>query len=124
MLNFYRRFLPNAAKHQTKLNDFLVGIKKNKNKSIDWDEDSIKDFEYCKEQLSESTTLAHPVSNAHLAIMVDASDKAVGGVMQQDNVDDSNAEDITHNSSSVGFNFISADSSDDDSSLESEEKDS
>ncbi|GFQ77491.1 hypothetical protein TNCT_546721 [Trichonephila clavata] len=83
MLNFYRRFLPNAAKHQTKLNDFLVGIKKNKNKSIDWDEDSIKAFEYCKEQLSESTTLAHPVSNAHLAIMVDASDKAVGGVMQQ-----------------------------------------
>ncbi|GFR22988.1 hypothetical protein TNCT_295441 [Trichonephila clavata] len=83
MLNFYHRFLPNAAKHQTKLNDFLLGIKKNKNKSIDWDEDSIKAFEYCKEQLSESTTLAHPVSNTHLAIMVDASDKAVGGVMQQ-----------------------------------------
>ncbi|GFQ87513.1 hypothetical protein TNCT_305961 [Trichonephila clavata] len=83
MLNFYRRFLPNAAKHQTKLNDFLVGIKKNKNKSIDWDEDSIKTFEYCKEQLSESTTLAHPVSNAHFAIIVDASDNAVGGVMQQ-----------------------------------------
>ncbi|GFQ86577.1 hypothetical protein TNCT_683231 [Trichonephila clavata] len=60
MLNFYRRFLPNAAKHQTKLNDFLVGIKKNKNKLIDWDEDSIRAFEYCKEQLSESTTLAHP----------------------------------------------------------------
>ncbi|GFR04339.1 hypothetical protein TNCT_714321 [Trichonephila clavata] len=83
MLNFYRRFLPNAAKHQTILNDFLVGVKKNKNKSIDWDEDSIKAFEYCKEQLSESTTLAHPVSNAHLAIMVDSSDNAVGGVMQQ-----------------------------------------
>ncbi|GFR18274.1 hypothetical protein TNCT_577671 [Trichonephila clavata] len=63
MLNFYRRFLPNPAKHQTKLNDFLIGIKKNKNKSIDWDEDSIKAFEYCKEQLSESTTLAHPVSD-------------------------------------------------------------
>ncbi|GFQ69102.1 hypothetical protein TNCT_251911 [Trichonephila clavata] len=63
MLNFYRRFLPNAAKHQTKLNDILVGIKKNKNKSIDWDEDSIKAFEYCKEQLSESTTLAHPWIN-------------------------------------------------------------
>ncbi|GFR23371.1 hypothetical protein TNCT_178751 [Trichonephila clavata] len=61
MLNFYRRFFPNAAKHQTKLNDILVGIKKNKNKSIDWDEDSIKAFEYGKEQLSESTTLAHPV---------------------------------------------------------------
>ncbi|GFQ96713.1 hypothetical protein TNCT_157351 [Trichonephila clavata] len=83
MLNFYLRFLPNAAKHQTKLNDFLVGIKEKKNKSIDWDEDSIKAFKYCKEQLSESTTLAHPVSNAHLAIMVDASDNAVGGVMQQ-----------------------------------------
>ncbi|GFR12994.1 hypothetical protein TNCT_111821 [Trichonephila clavata] len=83
MLNFYRRFLPNAAKHQTKLNDFLVGIKKNKNKSIDWDEDSIKAFECWKEQLSESTTLAHPVSNVHLAIMVDASDNTVGGVMQQ-----------------------------------------
>ncbi|GFQ65613.1 serine-arginine protein 55 [Trichonephila clavata] len=83
MLNFYPCLLPNAAKHQTKLNDFLVGIKKNKNELIDWDEDSIKAFEYYKEQLSESTTLAHPVSNAHLAIMVDVSDNAVGGVMQQ-----------------------------------------
>ncbi|GFW05371.1 retrovirus-related Pol polyprotein from transposon opus [Trichonephila clavipes] len=83
ILNFYRRFLPNAAKHQTKLNDFLVGIKKNENKSIDWDEDSIKAFEYCKEQLSKSTTLAHPLSNAPLAIMVDASDNAVSGVLQQ-----------------------------------------
>ncbi|GFY33798.1 transcription factor TFIIIB component B [Trichonephila clavipes] len=83
MLNFYLCFLPNAAKYQTKLNDFLVGIKKSKNKSIDWDEDSIKAFEYCKEQLSESTTLAHPLNNAHLAIMVDASDNAVRGVLQQ-----------------------------------------
>ncbi|GFS49854.1 enzymatic polyprotein, partial [Trichonephila inaurata madagascariensis] len=81
MLNFYRHFLPNAAKHQTNLNNFLVGIKKNKNKSIDWDQDSIKAFEYCKEQLSESTTLAHPLSNAHLAIMVDASDNTVCGVL-------------------------------------------
>ncbi|GFT14914.1 retrovirus-related Pol polyprotein from transposon 297 [Trichonephila clavipes] len=81
MLNFYRRFLPNAVKHQTKLNDFLVRIKKSKNKSIDWDEDSIKAFEYCKELLSESTTLAHPLSNAHLAIMVDASDNAVSGII-------------------------------------------
>ncbi|GFS49305.1 transcription factor TFIIIB component B [Trichonephila inaurata madagascariensis] len=66
------------AKHQTKLNDFLVGIKKSKNKSIDWDEDSIKAFEYCQKQLSESATLAHPLNNAHLAIMVDASDNAIG----------------------------------------------
>ncbi|GFY62706.1 transposon Ty3-I Gag-Pol polyprotein [Trichonephila inaurata madagascariensis] len=83
MLNFYRRFLPNAAKHQAKLNDFLVGIRKSKNKSIDWDEDSIKAFEYCKEQLSKSITLAHPLSNVHLAIIVDASDNAVDGVLLQ-----------------------------------------
>ncbi|GFQ83557.1 hypothetical protein TNCT_172151 [Trichonephila clavata] len=48
MLNFYQRFLPNDAKHITKLSDFLVRIKRNKNKSIDWDEDSIKAFKYCK----------------------------------------------------------------------------
>ncbi|GFS59784.1 hypothetical protein TNIN_410471 [Trichonephila inaurata madagascariensis] len=85
MLIFYRRFLPNAVKHQRKLNDFLVRIKKSKNKCIDWDENSIKTFEYCKQQLSESTTLAYPLSNVHLAIMVDASDthNAVSGVLQQ-----------------------------------------
>ncbi|GFT34853.1 hypothetical protein TNCV_3878681 [Trichonephila clavipes] len=84
MLNFFRRFSQNAAKHQTKLNNSLVGIKKKKgNLSIEREGDLIKAFEYRKERFSESTTLAHPLNNVHLAIMVSASDNAVGGVLQK-----------------------------------------
>ncbi|XP_025835993.1 uncharacterized protein LOC112906301 [Agrilus planipennis] len=40
-------------------------------------------FEACKESLSQATLLAHPKMNATLAIFTDASDYAVGAVLQQ-----------------------------------------
>lgn len=82
-INFYRRFIPNAAEQQAFLNDFTKGSKKNDNRTINWSPASIKAFDTCKLQLSEATALVHPSSTAQLAVMVDASDNAIGAVIQQ-----------------------------------------
>lgn len=50
---------------------------------INWCESSIQAFDECKRQLSDATVLVHPSLSARLAIMVDASDKALGAVVQQ-----------------------------------------
>jgi hypothetical protein len=83
MINFYRRFIPGAAKDQILLNDFLKNYKKNSKVPINWSEESIEAFERCKSKLSEASLLIHPSSTAKLAIMVDASDTAIGAVVQQ-----------------------------------------
>ena len=83
MINFYRRFIPGAAADQVLLNDFLKGYKKNSKLSINWTTDSIQAFDDCKSKLCNATLLSHPSSSARLAIMVDASDTAIGAVVQQ-----------------------------------------
>ncbi len=84
MLNFYRRFLPKAAAYQAHLTDYLKGSKKNYKRKIDWNETAINAFEKCKSELSNSSRgllilLVHYNSKATLAVMVDASDTAIGG---------------------------------------------
>lgn len=83
MLNFYRRFIPNAADIQIPLNAYLQGAKKKDKRPIVWTDEAEKAFEKCKLQLSQATLLSHPVSQATLALKVDASDFAVGGVVEQ-----------------------------------------
>lgn len=83
MLNFYRRFIPHATRNQFILNDFLKGSKKNDRRKIEWTEQSIAAFNSCKTELSEATILAHYSVSAPLSLMVDASDSAMGGVVQQ-----------------------------------------
>lgn len=83
MINFYRRFIPQAASDQALLNNFLKGSKKNDNRKIDWNEESINAFELCKKKLCDATILAHYSSASPLSVMVDASDSALGGVVQQ-----------------------------------------
>lgn len=83
MINFYRRFIPHAAEQQAILNDFLKGSKKNDKRKINWSNEATSAFESCKQQLSDATVLVHPSLDAPLAIMVDASDKALGAVVQQ-----------------------------------------
>lgn len=88
MLNFYRRFLPNAAKIQAPLLCFLKGNKKNDKTNIQWNDESREAFLNCKESLIKTTLLSYPSSLKQLALMVDASDVAIGAVLQQksDNV--------------------------------------
>lgn len=50
---------------------------------IDWHEKAIGAFETCRESLAESTLLAHPVEDAEISVMVDASSVSVGAVLNQ-----------------------------------------
>lgn len=83
MINFYRRFIPHAVENQTILQKLIKGNKKNDNTTLEWNEDAVSAFEKCKEELINSTLLAHVATNAPLALLVDASDNAVGGALHQ-----------------------------------------
>ncbi|XP_076394344.1 uncharacterized protein LOC100875763 [Megachile rotundata] len=83
MLNFYRRFIKNAANKQAPLNKYLEGAKKHDKKPIVWTSETEKAFEECKSSLANATLLAHPKINAPLLLQTDASDSASGAVLQQ-----------------------------------------
>jgi transposase InsO family protein len=82
MLNFYRRFLPQAAQVQAPLHALLTGSVKGK-QLITLIGDTLAAFEACKESLSNAALLAHPSCSAKLALVTDASDTALGAVLQQ-----------------------------------------
>lgn len=82
-INFYRRFIPNAVRTQSFLQRLIKGNKRNDNTKIDWNDESINAFEKCKLELINATLLAHPVRNAPLLLLVDASDNAVGAALHQ-----------------------------------------
>lgn len=84
MLNFYRRFLPNIAQIQAPLNALLAGTVKG-SQPVDISGDAYTAFEKCKESLSTAALLAHPNCDAKLALVTDASDIAMGSVLQQFN---------------------------------------
>ncbi|GFR32454.1 retrovirus-related Pol polyprotein from transposon opus [Trichonephila clavata] len=83
IFNFYRRFIPHAARTQAVLNNYLKGAKKNDRTPILWAEESAVAFEKCKKDPAEATVLYHPSADASLAIVVDASDTAVGDALHQ-----------------------------------------
>lgn len=83
MNNFYRRFIPDAAVTQGKLQRLIKGNKKKDNTKLQWDPESIEAFQKCKNDLANSTLLAHPISNAEIKLHVDASNNAVGAVIHQ-----------------------------------------
>lgn len=82
MINFYRRFIPNAAQDQGPLNSLLAGSVKGSH-PVNITNGALKAFNKCKENLSHATMLAHPDCHASLGIACDASDIAIGAVLQQ-----------------------------------------
>ncbi|CAK1599624.1 unnamed protein product [Parnassius mnemosyne] len=82
MINFYRRFLPNAARIQAPLNALLAGATKG-SQPINLTGDASKAFNDCKLSLSEAALLAHPATHSKLALVTDASDIALGAVLQR-----------------------------------------
>jgi cleavage and polyadenylation specificity factor subunit 1 len=83
MLNFYRRFLPNAASMQAPLHDVLSGPKVKSTNPIPWTAALDKAFEECKASLSQATLLVHPDSASTHALVTDSSTTAMGAVLQQ-----------------------------------------
>lgn len=83
MLNFYRRFIPKAAEVQAELNELLKGPRCKGRSPVTWTEKAEQAFIKSKESLSRAALLAHPEPEAELAVTTDASDSAVGAVIQQ-----------------------------------------
>ena len=81
LINFYNRFIPNCACILSPLNSFLG--KHYKKKELQWTNDAIHAFETVVETLAQATLLFHPKSDAPLSIATDASEVAVGAVLQQ-----------------------------------------
>lgn len=82
-INFYRRCIPHAVISQGVLQKLIKQNKKNDNSKVEWNDESEVAFNKCKEELANAILLAHPSSDAHLCLHVDASDYAVGAALHQ-----------------------------------------
>ncbi|UYV66080.1 hypothetical protein LAZ67_4000089 [Cordylochernes scorpioides] len=56
---------------------------KSPNASLNWTSDTLEAFQNIKNALAENTLLNYPQPNSRLSVLVDASNVAVGGVLQQ-----------------------------------------
>jgi hypothetical protein len=81
-VNFYRRFLPAAAKLLRPLTDALRGGKEARER-IEWTAEMEEAFSATKQALAKAALLAHPIPGAEVALMVDASGYHVGAALQQ-----------------------------------------
>lgn len=83
VINYYRRCIPHAAHQQAPLNELVGNSKKNDKRKVPWTPELETAFETCKQNLCEATMLAHPAPDLELALVTDASDTAVGAVLEQ-----------------------------------------
>ena len=79
MVNFYYRFIPAAARIMQPLYSALAS----KPKILEWSDTMVQAFQDTKTALAEATMLTHSRRSAPTSLTVDASDKAVGAVLQQ-----------------------------------------
>jgi len=83
ILNFYRRFMRDAANIQASLHDLIRGAKRKDKRPVPWTPESTEAFNKCKQLLADATLLSHPCEGANLAITTDASDVAMGATLEQ-----------------------------------------
>jgi RNase H-like domain found in reverse transcriptase len=79
LINFYRRFLPGIAATLLPLTDALHGSPRHLTVMAEM----TAAVAAAKDALAAATGLAHPLPHAQLALVTDASDSHVGGVLQQ-----------------------------------------
>ena len=80
MVNFYHRFVPNAAHIMRHIYAALTGNPVN----LKWSNDLEDAFNAAKEVLAQATMLVHPHAERPTALTVDASGAAIGAVLEQD----------------------------------------
>ena len=84
MVNYYKRFIKDAANILAPLYDLLAGYKKlNRNRLIKWSNSQIEAFSAAKTALANVTYLSYPARDVQLGLFCDASGIAVGSVLQQ-----------------------------------------
>ncbi|GFS21497.1 Pol polyprotein [Elysia marginata] len=81
MLNFYHRFIPHAVAILHPL--YKVIKQPGSRKILDWTLEMDVAFNSSKEALANATMLCHPDPYTHFSLTTDASDHAVGGVLEQ-----------------------------------------
>ena len=82
MVNFYRRFIPAAAQTMLPLFEVLANQPKT-GKTLNWSEAMVEAFQNTKKALAEATLLSHPHHDVPTSLTTDASDQAVGAVLEQ-----------------------------------------
>ena len=80
LVNFYRRFIPDGATLLQPLNQLLS---RSTARTLDWTDAAIEAFDAVKKALAQATLLVHPKIGAPTCIMTDASEVAIGAVLQQ-----------------------------------------
>jgi RNase H-like domain found in reverse transcriptase len=80
MANFYRRFLPGAARVLRPLTD---AVRRGQAVSLEWSAEMAEAFNVCKAAIAVAVELAHPAPEAEIFLSVDASATHVGAVLQQ-----------------------------------------
>ena len=81
LINFYRRFLPDCARVVQLLNDLLSST--DNSTELHWSSEALTAFTSIKDALADATLLSHPKPDAPTCIVTDASNEAVGAVLQQ-----------------------------------------
>uniref|UniRef100_A0A6V7KUY4 Reverse transcriptase domain-containing protein n=1 Tax=Bracon brevicornis TaxID=1563983 RepID=A0A6V7KUY4_9HYME len=82
MINFYRRFIKNAATILAPFNHLLQGTGVHSSLPITWSTDVELAFIQAKKALASATLLVHPKIDAEWGIFSDASGEAIGSVLQ------------------------------------------
>lgn len=85
MINFYHRNVPHAAETQAVLNSLFTESRKGDKREIVWTDALIEAFEKTKRDFANAAMLVHPRSGALLRVVTDASDLAMGAVLEQEN---------------------------------------
>lgn len=78
-LNFYRRFVSNAAEVQALLHE--KGSKAKGRTPLHWTTAQEESFQLCKNSLARAALLVHPKAGARITLTTDASDTALGAVV-------------------------------------------
>ncbi|KAK4327436.1 hypothetical protein Pmani_002100 [Petrolisthes manimaculis] len=85
LINYYRKFIYKFSEVASPLISLMKGKanKKNNNTPLDWTPEARIAFEDLKSKLAEEVTLAFPNFAKPFMLTTDASDKSIGGVLQQ-----------------------------------------
>ena len=82
MINFHNKFLQHSAEILAPLYQ-AIGKNSRSIKKISWSDDMDRAFNQAKEMLAKATLLNHPDPSSPIVLTTDASDTAIGAVLEQ-----------------------------------------
>ena len=83
LVNFYHHFIPHCAHTLQPLNN-LLSKNNNTKQPLQWNDQATQAFTEIKQAIADASLLIHPHPDAAAHIMVDASDTAIGAIIQQE----------------------------------------